>query len=82
MTMGVDKNASDRKGKSVEPSKQRRGQQRRVMAVQNLYDTCREVFANCGPDIVPSPENVERVKAILGMFSFFFLLWKLGKPLF
>ncbi|XP_019183389.1 PREDICTED: plant cysteine oxidase 2-like [Ipomoea nil] len=65
MAMGVDKNASDRKGKSVEPSKHRRGQQRRVMAVQNLYETCREVFANCGPDIVPSPENVERVKAIL-----------------
>nr|GMD56251.1 plant cysteine oxidase 2 [Ipomoea batatas]GMD56252.1 plant cysteine oxidase 2 [Ipomoea batatas] len=69
MTMGVDKNASDRKGKSVEPSKQRRGQQRRVMAVQNLYDTCREVFANCGPDIVPLPENVERVKAILDKMS-------------
>lgn len=70
MTMGVDKNASDRKGKSIEPRKHRKGLQRRVMAVQNLYETCREVFANCGPGVVPSPENVERVKAILGTLFF------------
>lgn len=69
MTMGVDKNASDRKGKSFEPRKHRKGQQRRVMAVQNLYETCREVFASCGPGVVPSPENVERVKGILDKMS-------------
>ncbi|VFQ58537.1 unnamed protein product [Cuscuta campestris] len=66
--MGIDKTASDRKGRSSEAKKQR-NQQRRLHPVQNLYDTCKEVFADCRPDVVPSPENVERVKAILDKMS-------------
>ncbi|XP_056175855.1 plant cysteine oxidase 2-like [Syzygium oleosum] len=33
--------------------------------VQRLFNTCKEVFAACGPDIVPRPEDVERIKAAL-----------------
>ncbi|KAF8010852.1 hypothetical protein BT93_J1485 [Corymbia citriodora subsp. variegata] len=33
--------------------------------VQRLFDTCKEVFAAGGPDIVPPAEDVERVKAAL-----------------
>ncbi|RAL40900.1 hypothetical protein DM860_008598 [Cuscuta australis] len=66
--MGIDKTASDRKGRSSEAKKQR-NRQRRLHPVQNLYDTCKEVFADCRPDVVPSPENVERVKAILDKMS-------------
>ncbi|CAH9088071.1 unnamed protein product [Cuscuta epithymum] len=68
--MGTVKTGSDRKGKNGVARKQRKGQQRvGPAAVQNLYDTCNEVFADCSPDIVPSPENVERVKAILDEMS-------------
>ncbi|XP_030530864.1 plant cysteine oxidase 2 isoform X1 [Rhodamnia argentea] len=33
--------------------------------VQRLFNTCKEVFAACGPGIVPPPGDVERVKAAL-----------------
>lgn len=33
--------------------------------VQRLFDTCKEVFADCGPGVVPSPENIERLRSIL-----------------
>lgn len=41
--------------------------------VQKLYDTCKEVFASGGPGIVPSPDNIEKLKAVLGMFLYFYV---------
>ncbi|KAI3808678.1 hypothetical protein L1987_24636 [Smallanthus sonchifolius] len=43
----------------------RRMRQKKVTAVQKLYDTCREVFANCGPGVVPPPQGIELLKDIL-----------------
>ncbi|KAJ6808340.1 plant cysteine oxidase 2-like [Iris pallida] len=33
--------------------------------VQRLFDTCMEVFADCGPGVVPSPENIHRLRSVL-----------------
>ncbi|XP_009799056.1 plant cysteine oxidase 2 isoform X1 [Nicotiana sylvestris] len=65
--MGTEKNISDMKDKEYNKSKKRRRRRRRrdVSRVQKLYETCKQIFANCGPGVVPSPENVERVKAVL-----------------
>lgn len=48
-------------------------------AVQRLYDVCKDVFADGGAGVVPPPEDVERIRSVLGMlysrtlkFSFFF----------
>lgn len=60
------------KGKDHLESKKGRRRQKRSLPVQVLYDTCKEVFANCGPGIVPSPENIERLKAVLGTRICFF----------
>ncbi|XP_071706774.1 plant cysteine oxidase 2 isoform X2 [Rutidosis leptorrhynchoides] len=43
----------------------RRLRHKKVSAVQKLYDTCSEVFANCGPGVVPSADGIERLKDIL-----------------
>ncbi|KAJ0464840.1 putative rmlC-like cupin domain superfamily, cysteine oxygenase/2-aminoethanethiol dioxygenase [Helianthus annuus] len=37
----------------------------KVAAVQKLYDACRDVFANCGPGVVPDAQGIERLKDIL-----------------
>ncbi|KAL8240726.1 hypothetical protein R6Q59_014081 [Mikania micrantha] len=55
--MGMEKMTGERK--------KRRIRQKKVTAVQKLYDTCRDVFANCGPGVVPSAEGIEHLKAIL-----------------
>lgn len=65
--MRIEKNVSERKGKQYSDWKKNRRRQRRVSPVQILYETCKQVFANCGPGVVPSAENIERLKAVLGM---------------
>lgn len=45
--------------------KKARRRMRKVPAVQKLYDTCKEVFANCGPGIIPSTPDIERLKSVL-----------------
>ncbi|KAJ9540563.1 hypothetical protein OSB04_027069 [Centaurea solstitialis] len=55
--MGMEKVSGERK--------KRRMRQKKITAVQKLYDTCKEVFANCGPGVVPSGEGIERLKNIL-----------------
>lgn len=55
--MGMEKVSGERK--------KRKMRQKKVTAVQKLYDTCTEVFADCGPGVVPSAEGIERLKEIL-----------------
>lgn len=55
--MGMEKASGERK--------KRKMRQKKVTAVQKLYDTCTEVFADCGPGVVPDAEGVERLKNIL-----------------
>ncbi|KAL8193496.1 hypothetical protein R6Q57_026631 [Mikania cordata] len=57
LQMGMEKMSGE--------SKRRRTRQKKLRAVQKLYDTCRDVFANCGPGVVPSAEGIERLKNIL-----------------
>lgn len=61
--------ATDTTSKS-RPSKSRR-RQKKMSPVQKLFETCKEVFANSGTGIVPSTEDIERLRAVLGMFCFF-----------
>lgn len=57
--MGIDRHVSKPKGKV------NRRKQKKATVVQKLYETCKEVFADCGPGVVPSPDKVERLKAVL-----------------
>lgn len=72
--MGIEKIAGDPRKVKDEPKKGRSRKQRKINAVQILYETCKEVFANCGPDIVPTPTDIERLKAVLGTNPFFPIL--------
>ncbi|XP_055806672.1 plant cysteine oxidase 2 [Solanum dulcamara] len=64
--MMTEKNACDRKGnENGELKKKRKRRKVGVSRIQKLYGTCKQVFANCRPGVVPSPENVQRVKAVL-----------------
>ncbi|XP_059294006.1 plant cysteine oxidase 2-like [Lycium ferocissimum] len=64
--MRIEKNVvSERRGREYSDSKKTRRRQRMVSPVQRLYETCKQVFANCGPGIVPSAEKIERLKAVL-----------------
>ncbi|XP_065879871.1 plant cysteine oxidase 2-like [Euphorbia lathyris] len=47
--------------------KGRRGplKKRAVAPVQKLYDTCKDVFSSTGPGIVPSPDQIEKLRAVL-----------------
>ncbi|KAL3636601.1 hypothetical protein CASFOL_018900 [Castilleja foliolosa] len=51
-------------GGGGEPRKIKR-KQKRLSPVQRLYDTCKDVFADCVPGVVPSPEKVEKLAALL-----------------
>ncbi|XP_073060353.1 plant cysteine oxidase 2 isoform X1 [Primulina eburnea] len=63
MQMGMEQNGSGRKG-----NKDKR-RQKRLSPVQRLYETCKEVFADCSPGIVPSPQNVEKLAAVLDQMT-------------
>lgn len=39
-----------------------------VSSVHRLYDTCKDVFALSGTGIVPTPEKIDQLRAVLGMF--------------
>ncbi|KAJ3671123.1 hypothetical protein LUZ60_008549 [Juncus effusus] len=43
----------------------KRKNKKAAVVVQGLYDTCKEVFADCGPGVVPSQENISRLSSYL-----------------
>ncbi|XP_010551864.1 PREDICTED: plant cysteine oxidase 1 [Tarenaya hassleriana] len=72
------KNPSPASANSPSRSKKKKKNRRRKMAnpvmaetaaevlpVRRLFNTCKEVFADCGPGIVPSEEKIQRLRAIL-----------------
>lgn len=65
MKMRIEPNGSGGRGKMSSESRKGKRRQRKISAVQRLYETCREVFADCGPGIVPSPEKIEKLAAVL-----------------
>ncbi|KAL9157681.1 hypothetical protein ABFS82_08G020600 [Erythranthe guttata] len=68
MKMGIEQNGSSG-GKSSKVSNVSGGKnkrkQKKFSPVQILYDTCRDVFADCGPGIVPSSDQVAKLSAVL-----------------
>jgi len=36
---------------------------------QRLFQTCNQVFASTSPGIVPSPQHIEMLLSVLGMWS-------------
>lgn len=67
--MGIERNVSKPKGKV------NRRRQKKITVVQKLYETCKEVFADCGPGVIPSPDKVERLKAVLGLLISLFRIF-------
>ncbi|KAK4778402.1 hypothetical protein SAY87_018589 [Trapa incisa] len=45
--------------------KNRRRQRKNMLRIHRLFDTCNEVFSHCGPNIIPSPHDVERLRTVL-----------------
>lgn len=39
--------------------------------VQRLYEVCKDVFTNGESGYVPPPADIQRLKAVLGMFVLF-----------
>ncbi|KAK3227596.1 hypothetical protein Dsin_007458 [Dipteronia sinensis] len=46
-------------------SRKNRRRQKKMLPVQRMYDTCKDVFASGGPGIVPSAEKIEQLRAVL-----------------
>nr|XP_018684401.1 PREDICTED: plant cysteine oxidase 2-like isoform X2 [Musa acuminata subsp. malaccensis] len=64
--VSASKSASEKRRQSSKKSgRKRKKLGPRQSAVQRLFETCKEVFANGGPGIVPSPEDVDRLRSIL-----------------
>lgn len=66
-TSNSSNSAANRNRSRNKQSRKNRRRQKKIMVspVQRLYETCKDVFANCGAGIVPSPEKIERLKAVL-----------------
>ena len=39
-----------------------------MTSVQKLFKACKEVFASGGAGIIPPPQDIERLRSILGMY--------------
>ncbi|XP_041008355.1 plant cysteine oxidase 2-like [Juglans microcarpa x Juglans regia] len=76
--MGIETTRTDRKGNkefrelpkatdttSKSKTRKSRRRQKKMSPVQMLFETCKEVFANSGTGIVPSTEDIERLRAVL-----------------
>lgn len=84
--MGIEKTVATQKGKEClqlssetnsknsKSSKKNRRRQRKMTVVQRLYDICNEVFGAGRHGIVPPPDDIQRIKSVLGMCFFLFNL--------
>ncbi|KAK4281014.1 hypothetical protein QN277_012561 [Acacia crassicarpa] len=73
--MGVEGTLADRKTKGFfempketntnSKSRKNRRRQKKMSPVQKLFDTCREVFASVGNGIVPPPQDIEKLRAVI-----------------
>ncbi|URE26093.1 2-aminoethanethiol dioxygenase [Musa troglodytarum] len=65
---GSDQVATGKSTSSSNSKKNKRRQKKSAAmpsAVQRVFETCKEVFADGGPGIVPSPDEVERLRSVL-----------------
>lgn len=76
--MGIETTTPNRKGNkeiyglpvetnSHNKTRKCRRRHRKMSPVQRLYQTCKDVFSFCGAGIVPSPEDIQRLRSVLGM---------------
>ncbi|KAI3417153.1 Cysteine dioxygenase [Psidium guajava] len=75
--MGITTAVADRKGKECRElsrdnsvktnSKSRKGRrrQKKMLPIQRLFDTCKEVFAESGTNIIPYAQDIQRLRAVL-----------------
>ncbi|KAF7802953.1 plant cysteine oxidase 2-like [Senna tora] len=74
--MGIERSLADRKGKSFcelpkettnsnGRSRKNRRRQRKMLPVQMLFETCKEVFASAGTGIIPPPQHIEKLRSVL-----------------
>ena len=88
--MGIETTRADRKVKEFRElptdtntspnsrSKRSRRRQKKMLPVQKLFEICKEVFANGGTGIVPCSEDIERLRAVLGMLFFSLVVFELN----
>ncbi|XP_028751687.1 plant cysteine oxidase 2-like [Neltuma alba] len=46
-------------------SRKNRRRQKKMSPVQRLFETCRQVFASGGTGIVPPPQDIEKLRAVI-----------------
>lgn len=66
---GSDQVATGKSTSSSNSKKNKRRQKKSAAmpsAVQRVFEACKEVFADGAPGIVPSPDEVERLRSVLG----------------
>ncbi|KAF7819683.1 plant cysteine oxidase 2 [Senna tora] len=73
--MGIERALPDRKSKQLcelpndtntnSKSRKNRRRQKKMSPVQRLFDTCKEVFASAGTGIVPPPQDIEKLRAVI-----------------
>ncbi|KAK4757675.1 hypothetical protein SAY87_018976 [Trapa incisa] len=76
--MGVTTTVASRKGKELrelsrettankkrKPWKSRRKQRKTMLPIQRLFNTCKDVFSGSGANVIPSPQDIARLKAVL-----------------
>ena len=54
---------------------QRRSKKTLICPVQKLFDTCKKVFADGKSGTVPSQENIEMLRAVLGNSMILLKFW-------
>ena len=76
--MGIERILASRKGKECyelpseakSKAKKNRRRQRNMSPVQRLYETCKQVFAEFRPGIVPPSDKIQQIKSVLGKTYF------------
>lgn len=90
--MGIGRRVADKKGdhfselpeetNTNSKSKKNRRRQKKTSPVQKLFKTCKEVFASGGTGIVPPPQDIEKLRSVLGMYLKLFILIIISNTLF
>ncbi|KAG8384726.1 hypothetical protein BUALT_Bualt04G0148200 [Buddleja alternifolia] len=65
MQMGIEQSGSGGKGKVSNESRKSKRRPKKLSPIQRLYETCKDVYADCGPAIVPPPDKVHKLAAVL-----------------
>lgn len=85
--MGIERTLTDTKKKGKEffdlpedtntksKSRKNRRRQKKTTPVQTLYDTCKQVFASGRTGIVPPPQDIDKLRDVIGLSSLSLIDW-------